>query len=81
MLFCPTQNIYILHEFKGGGGGPIWFLVHMKLKNSATHLIFNYNIKRPYQTTYYFAQHNIFTSYMSLRWDPYLVPGPYQAKT
>ena len=41
---------------------------------------FNYNITRPYQTTYYFALHKIFTSYTSLRRGPYLVPGPYQAK-
>ena len=41
---------------------------------------FNYNITRPYQTTYYFALHKIFTSYTSLRWGPYLVPGPNQAK-
>ena len=39
ILFCSTQNIYILHEFKGGGGA-VWFLVQIKLKNSATHLIF-----------------------------------------
>ena len=62
------------------GGAPIWFLVHIKLKNSATHLIFNYNITRPYQTTYYFALHKIFTSYTSLRRGPYLVPGLYHAK-
>ena len=51
-----------------------------QLKNSATHLFFNYNITRPYQPTYYFAIHKIFTSYTSLRRGPYLVPGPNQTK-
>ena len=41
---------------------------------------FNYNITRPYQTTYYFALEEIFTSYMSIRRGPYLVPDPHQAK-
>ena len=41
---------------------------------------FNYNITRPYQTTYYFAIEEIFTSYTSIRRGPYLVPGPNQAK-
>ena len=40
----------------------------------------NYNITRPYQTTYYFALEKIFTYYASIRWGPYLVPGPNQAK-
>ena len=30
ILFCPTQNIYILHEFKEGP--PIWFLVQIEAK-------------------------------------------------
>ena len=35
---------------------------------------------RPYQTTYYFALHKIFTPYTSLRKGPCLVPSPQQAK-
>ena len=41
---------------------------------------FNYNIMRPYQSTYYFALEEIFTSYTSIRRVPYLVPGRNQAK-
>ena len=29
-----------LHLTRVYGGAPIWFLVHIKLKNNATHLIF-----------------------------------------
>ena len=78
MLFCPSQNIYILHEFKEGALFGSWSKSGYKIVPHTS--LFNYNIMRPYQTTYYFALHKIFTSYTSLRKGPYLVPGPNQAK-